>query len=171
MNRLLGVALLLVSVLAFGDVGLTQVNDVSFLATGPAGLKINGKTDKLEVKSEGDDVLLRVPLDTVDTGIDLRNRHMKEKYLDTKAHPFAELKVPKAMLKEGQGQKGSGTFTVHGTSKPVAVVYDVAKTGDGYSVKGEFDINIKAHGIEVPSYLGVTVKPDVKVVAAFAVKP
>lgn len=171
MLRILLAASLCLAFVVQAEVGVLKVNAVNFLATGPAGFKINGQTDKLEVKSEGDSVVLRVPLDTVDTGIDLRNRHMKEKYLDTKSYSHAELKVARALLKEGAGQKGTGTFTVHGTSKEVALNYDVVKAGAGLEVKGNFDVNIKAHGIEVPNYLGITVKPDVKVSAAFLVNP
>jgi hypothetical protein len=38
-------------------------------------------------------------------------------------------------------------------------------------VKGTFKVTIKAHHIDVPSELGITVKPEVKVAAALVVKP
>ena len=157
------------SSLAHADV--VSVKDVSFLAVGPAGLKINGVSTSLETKEEGEFVVFRVPLDTLETGISLRDRHMKEKYLETQKFSHAELKVSKALLKAGRQQKGTGTFTVHGVSKPIDFVYDVTADANGLSVQGTFDINIKQFGIEVPSYLGVTVKPDVKVAANFVVKP
>lgn len=155
----------------FAGLGVNKVNEVGFVAVGPAGFKINGQTSALEVKEDGENVVLRVPMDSVDTGIELRNRHMKEKYVDTKAYPFAELKVARAALKEGSGQKTTGTFTVHGVSKEVSVAFDVQKAGAALEVKGAFDINIKSHGIDVPSYMGITVKPDVKVSASFLVQP
>ncbi|MDP2272807.1 MAG: YceI family protein [Archangium sp.] len=171
MTRLLIALTLCLSTLSLADLGVVKVNDVSFLATGPAGLKIRGETKTLEVKNEGDVVVIKVALDSVDTGIGLRNQHMKEKYLQTGTFPTAELKVARSMLKEGPGQTGTALFSVHGVSKEVAVTYDVVKAGDGLEVKGHFDINIKSHNIDVPSYLGVTVKPEVKVTAAFVVKP
>jgi polyisoprenoid-binding protein YceI len=171
MTRIVLLGSLCLSTLALADLGIAKVNEVSFLATGPAGFKINGQTSSLEVKVDGEMVLLQVPLDTVDTGIELRNRHMKEKYLQTATFPKAELKVAKSLLKEGKGQKGTAHFVVHGEDKEVTVSYDVTKVGEGLEVKGSFDINLKQHGIDIPSYLGVTVKPDVKVTAAFVVKP
>lgn len=171
MPKFLLPAALMFSTLAVADVGVAKVNSVTFMAVGPAGFKINGTTQSLEAKPEGDSVVLRVPLDTVGTGIELRDKHMKEKYLETKTHPMAELKVAKSLLKEGKGQHGTGTFSVHGTSKEVAITYDAAKADDGFVVNGQFDINIKEHAIDVPSYMGVTVKPEVKVVASFVVKP
>jgi polyisoprenoid-binding protein YceI len=162
-------ALVLLATTALADLRVSKVNELQFNATGPAGLKIAGQTTKLEVTEAGDQVTLRVPLDTVDTGIELRNSHMKEKYLETGKFPVAELKVPRAALKEGAGQKTTGTFTVHGQAREVTVTYDVTRTADGLEVKASFDLNINNHGITVPSYLGVTVKPDMKVVASFVV--
>lgn len=169
MRQLIVSVVFMLSSLAYADV--VSVKDVSFLAVGPAGLKINGVSTSLETKEEGEFVVIRVPLDTLKTGIDLRDRHMKEKYLETQKYPHAELKVAKALLKPGAQQKGTGTFTVHGVSKAVDFVYDVTPAGDQINVQGSFDINLKQFGIEIPSYLGVTVKPDVKVAAQFAVKP
>lgn len=171
MVRTILIAALCLASSALAGLGVNKVNEVGFVAVGPAGFKINGQTSALEVKEDGENVVLRVPLDSVDTGIELRNRHMKEKYIDTKSYPFAELKVARAALKEGAGQKTTGTFTVHGVSKEVNVAFDVQKSGGVLEVKGGFDINIKSHGIDVPNYMGITVKPDVKVSASFLVQP
>jgi polyisoprenoid-binding protein YceI len=171
MTRTLFAALVVLTTGSLADLRIAKVSELQFNATGPAGLKITGQTSKLEVSEAGDDLTLRVPLDTVDTGISLRNAHMKEKYLETGKFPFAELKVPRAALKEGAGQKATAAFTVHGQTRDVTVAYDVSKTADGLEVKASFDLNINAHGITVPSYLGVTVKPDMKVVTTFVVAP
>ena len=171
MIRTLLIASICLATFALADVEMIKIDEVGFLATGPAGLKIDGRAKTIDVKTEGETVVLRVPLDSLDTGIDLRNRHMKEKYLDTNRYPPAELRVARAMLKEGAGQTGKGTFSVHGTTQDVALQYDVVKSAQGLSVKGNFDINLKAHDILVPNYLGVTVKPDVKITAAFLVRP
>ncbi len=171
MLRIATLVVMLSSLVALADPAVTQVKDVHFLATGPAGLKIVGQTTKLVAHLEGDQLVISVPLDTVDTGISLRNTHMKEKYLDTKTHPNAELKVPLAALKEGKSQPLKGVFTVHGKSKEVSAMFDAAKNGDALDVNGLFEFNLKHYDIDVPNYLGVTVKPDVQVTAAFTIKP
>ena len=171
MKRMSYLVASLVSSLVFADTRISTVEDVSFIAVGPAGFKINGKTNEISVVQEGDFYVLKVPMDTVKTGIDLRDSHMKEKYVETGKFPNAELKVPKSSLKEGGGQNVKGLFKVHGVEKEVAVNYSVSKDAGAMAVKGTFNINLKNHGIEVPSYLGVTVKPDVVVNANFKVNP
>jgi polyisoprenoid-binding protein YceI len=140
--------------------------EVSFTATGPAGLKIVGNTSQLSVKEDGANVVVTVPLGAVDTGIALRNKHMKEKYLETDKYPNAELTVARASVKEGSGS-AQGTMKIHGQSKPVTFTYNAKKAGAGFAVDGTVKLNIKEFGIDVPSYLGVTVKPEVDVAAKF----
>jgi hypothetical protein len=78
---------LALSLFAFASVAQAKLagsgGEVSFTAVGPAGLKIVGSTTQISVKEDGSNVLVSVPLATVDTGIGLRNKHMKEKYLET----------------------------------------------------------------------------------------
>lgn len=159
----------LVVSLGFAQPNVGSVEEVGFIAVGPAGFKINGKTASISVAEEGDFYVLSVPMDTVKTGIDLRDRHMREKYVETQKFPNAELKVSKASLKEGDGQNAKGLFKVHGVEKEVAVNYSVSKNAEALLVKGTFNLNLKEHGIEVPNYLGVTVKPEVVVRATFQV--
>jgi polyisoprenoid-binding protein YceI len=150
---------------------LVELKAVSFNATGPAGLSIVGRANALEFEQDGDHVILRVPLDGVDTGIELRNRHMREKYLETAKFPHAELRVPASAMAAGPKRTVEGTFTVHGRQKPVTVTYAAEAKGDGLLVDGTFHINLKDYAIDVPNYLGVTVKPDVSVTATFVVAP
>jgi polyisoprenoid-binding protein YceI len=141
--------------------------EVQFTAVGPAGLKIVGTTKDVTVKDDGTNVVIVVPLANVDTGIALRNKHMKEKYLETDKYPNAELTVARGSVKEGSGS-AQGTMKIHGQSKPVSFNYTAKKTGTSFAVDGTMHLNIKEFGIEVPSYLGVTVKPEVDVSAKFS---
>jgi polyisoprenoid-binding protein YceI len=79
---------------------------VQFTATGPGGLTIVGTTKDVNVKDDGTSVTVVVPLANVDTGIALRNKHMKEKYLEVDKFPTAELTVSRSALKL---QEGSGS--------------------------------------------------------------
>ena len=45
---------------------------VNFLASGPAGMKIEGTTNELTVADQGDNLLITVPLANLTTGIGLR---------------------------------------------------------------------------------------------------
>lgn len=161
-----------VPALAFAAFTRTGTPAVAFHATGPAGLKIDGKTAELEVSDSDGKVKISVPLANLDTGISLRNRHMREKYLEVGKYPRAELVVERSALKlPADGTEATGTatgqMTIHGQTKPVPFKYSARLSGGTYAVNGSAHINIKEFGIEVPSYLGVTVKPDVDIDVRF----
>ena len=59
---------------------------------GTAGLHIEGTTHELAISERDGELVFQVPLAGVDTGIGLRNRHMRG-YLDTAHFPDAELHV------------------------------------------------------------------------------
>ena len=111
-------------------------------------------------------------LATLDTGIELRNRHMREKYLEVQKYPNAMLVVDRSTLRlpdEGRESSGSanGTITIHGQSRPVSFTYKVHRNREAFDVTGSVHVNMNDYGIQVPSYLGITVKPDVDIVAGF----
>ena len=148
---------------------------VSFTAIGPAGMKIVGTTSDLAVKDDGSKIAVAVPLANLKTGIDLRDKHMREKYLQVAQFPTAELEVARGSLNlpaDGANASGTGqgTIKIHGVSKPVTFKYVAKRSAASYDVSGNVQINIKEFGIEVPSYMGVTVKPDVDVQVKFTAK-
>lgn len=146
---------------------------VSFTASGPGGLKIVGSTSDLRVTDDGQSVTVAVPLKTLDTKIELRNKHMREKYLEVDKYPDAVLVVSRAELKLPQGAEVSaeapGTLKIHGREKPVKFRYTAKRAGDKMAVSGTVRINIKDFAIEEPSFMGASVKPDVDVAASFSV--
>ena len=142
--------------------------DLSFTATGPAGLNIVGKTSELTISDATTTITVTVPLSTLSTGIDLRDRHMKEKYLETGKYPTAVLQVEKAKLKvPTPGTDIEGKLSLHGVTRTVRVHYSANGSSDKATVTGTVHVNMKEFGINVPSYLGVTVKPDVDVSVQF----
>jgi polyisoprenoid-binding protein YceI len=178
-RRLWGVALssTILSLSAAGHAALSGASDphVSFQASGPAGMKINGTTADLSVAEDpGGNVVVSVSLSNLTTGIALRDQHMKEKYLELPKYPAATLTIARAALSlPASGQRVEGdaraTLALHGQTRPVSVHYDATAEGAGFSTHGKFHINMNEFGISVPSYLGVTVKPDVDVSASFRV--
>ena len=166
------VVTMMVPALAFGAFTKEGDAQASFLAVGPAGLKIEGKTSELDVTEAEGKLRVGVALSNRDTGISLRNKHMREKYLDVAKFPRAELLVDRALLKlPADGSESTGTaigqMTIHGQTKPVTFQYSARRQGGVYAVAGSTRVNMKEFGVEVPTYLGVTVKPDVDVAVRF----
>jgi polyisoprenoid-binding protein YceI len=156
-------------------VALCGASKVSFTGKGPGGFKVVGTSEKLELQDDGERLTLTVPLDSLDTGIELRNRHMREKYLETGKYPQAVLVVPWSALKRakaGETQEGTatGTLTLHGQTRQLPFKYRVVRTGDTQAVSGKLQLNFRDFGVNVPSYMGITVKPDIDVDVAFEAK-
>lgn len=146
---------------------------VAFTASGPGGLKIVGTTSELTTLDDGQTVTVTVTLTHLSTGIDLRDRHMREKYLETPTYPTAVLTVPRASLAlptpgATQAADLQGTVTIHGQTRPSAFHYAATSANGTYRVDAKLHVNMHDFGIVVPSYMGVTVKPDVNIDVHFA---
>lgn len=172
-------ALVLMSITSFALVAAAKLvligdPEVHFQAVGPAGLKINGSAPTLAGKEEGDSLVLTAQATSLETGIGLRDHHLK-KYINADAHPKISFKVKKSSLKipeDGKEVSGkvNGTFTLNGQSKPTSFAYKAKRTGSDLHVQGLGDIDIRKFGIEVPCYLGVCVDPIVKVKVRFKLR-
>ena len=106
------------------------------------------------------------------TGINLRDQHMREKYLEVPKFPVTTLTVARGSLSlptDGHKTEGDvqGTLSLHGQTRPITVHYDITSQGGALVSHGKFRIDMNAFGITVPTYLGVTVKPNVDVTASF----
>jgi polyisoprenoid-binding protein YceI len=168
----LGLALFTVS--ATGNAAFSSASDghVTFDAAGPAGFKIEGKTSEVSVSEVNGNVVITVALAHLTTGIDLRDSHMRDKYLEVPKFPTAVLTVARTALQlPAAGAQveadAPATLTLHGTTRPVTVHYSSKSDGASCQTSGKLHINMNEYGITVPSYLGVTVKPEVDIVASF----
>jgi polyisoprenoid-binding protein YceI len=166
----------LFSLSAVGYAALSSSADahVTFHASGPAGMTFEGTTTDLKVAEDGGNIVIDVPLSNLSTGIALRDHHMKEKYLEVAKYPSTTLIIARSALKfpakddRAEGD-APGTLKLHGQSHPVTLHYEAKGAAAGFAAQGKFRVNMNDFGISVPSYLGVTVKPDVDVSASFSV--
>jgi hypothetical protein len=118
---------------------------------------------------------LAVDLRTLDTGIGLRNEHLKN-YLevdkgqgfDTATLSAIDLTGLSPDAPEGKGSF-TGLLTLHGVTQTVTGAVDVRQTGAGLHVKASFPVALPLYSIRKPRYLGIGVKDTVQVEVAFAV--
>jgi len=98
-------------------------------------------------------------LNTIATGITLRDRQMRENFLETAKFPFAEFtgKFYNAIdLTKESPQKVfvRGTFTIHGVSKELDVVATITPKGrNSLLATASWPLKLSDFGIEVPSLL------------------
>lgn len=97
---------------------------------------------------------IEIDLNSLKTGISMRDDHMKEKYLDTKTYPKAILK--KAV---GKGGKGVGVLTIKG--KDINVKGEYKKEGN--LLISKFNLKLADTGITDVSYKGVGVDEELKI--------
>jgi polyisoprenoid-binding protein YceI len=111
-------------------------------------------------------------LTSLDTGIELRNKHLRENYLHTDKFPEASLSIEKIsdlgkQLKGNSGEKSQFTpvLTLRGKSAPISgATYEI----EGKIVKSEFRIELTDFDIERPMFMGIKVVDAVIVRVQFA---
>jgi len=106
-------------------------------------------------------------LSTIDTGINLRNQHLREKYLEVgKGKGFdhavlSEIRLVGVSGVDGESFEGrtgfSGTLLLHGMEQPVEGTADITRQGTDRRVRAEFRLTLSDFGIATPEYLGVGV--------------
>jgi polyisoprenoid-binding protein YceI len=129
------------------QVDLTRERRVSFLSDAPLE-DFRGVTDRIDgfVYLEGEGLVggtdlraseffFEVDLASLDTGIGLRNRHMRENYLETEDYPFASFSGRVGVL-EGLGERrfsaeAVGELEIHGVAVERAIRCQVTTVGSG----------------------------------------
>lgn len=168
------VVLVLLCAPAFSGATIYQMNpdvgEVSFLARGrPTFIAINGKGEGLngQLKNENGFVSGEISfrLETLQTGIALRDEHLKNKYLHIGQFPLAILKINQLKMPEfGKSFTFEGSLSLHGVEKKIEGVASVETSENKNELKAKFPIKLSMFDIEIPSFQGITVAEDVEVV-------
>ncbi len=160
------VALAVYSGAAEAAMGVTGKPKVAFFATAtPGALDIEGDSSTVNVTDDGTKLAFAVPMESVHTGIDMRDDHMNNEFVEISKFPNATLTVARADLKfpttlgETAGGTIKGTFNVHGVDVVEDVTYTLQRSKTGYRARASFKFDASQHGITIPSYLGITVDP------------
>jgi polyisoprenoid-binding protein YceI len=150
----------------------TVTGKATWQAVGTPGfLRINGEGGTVNgdvVKGPDGKVtgVFKVKLSDYKTGMDLRDTHMKDKYLEVAKFPYATLKLESVAPTEAEFA-WTGTLELKGETKPVK---GTATVKEG-KLSASFAITIKDYpSIGVPAHLGVTVADKVTVVVEGEVK-
>src|ERR1044071_518891 len=122
----------------------------------------------------GVDGALLVKLDTLENGIALRDRHMRENYLEVgkgKGYDVATLENIQIEKADGKGTFRA-TLLLHGQKRQVAGTSTGHRRGDGTThVDAEFPLKVSEFAIPKPTYLGVGVRDEIQVKVAFNAAP
>lgn len=139
---------------AEADVSLTPAGDFVAKNVGVKG-HATQKGDMIEASN------IVVDLRKIETGLALRDKHARDKYLDVKKYP--EMVLVKAV---GKGGKGKGRIKYRGVEKDVEGTYKV----EGGFVHAEFPILLSEFNVTGIKYMGVGVDDEVKIRAKIPLK-
>lgn len=136
-----------------------------------AGSGLSGAAEGL-----GTDLYFEVDLASLDTGIGLRNRHMRDNYLDVEKYPYALFKGTIARIDEMGGDgaarvAAAGTFTVHGVPREREITCDVTPAGSAYRATCAFQVLLSDHSITIPKIMFLKLANEIQVDVAFTVSP
>lgn len=129
-----------------------------------------GKCNYLQGKVSLDENILDfyVDLTTLKTGIDLRDEHMRENYLETHKYPYAEF-YGKMVDKfdpdkdEKQEVTAKGEFTVHGVTREITVDGTIMPTKEGIRLEAKWDLKLDDYNIPIPEVLHYRLSNDLDV--------
>jgi len=147
------------------QVDKNKKSQVKFISDAPIE-DIEGVTSKIdgylawdnENLTEQSEMYFEVDLNSIDTGIGLRNRHMRENYLHTDKYPYTHYK---GKITSSQKLDDStfavvtaGTIFIHGVEKPLSVQGTVKRTGENiYRINTNFQVKLSDFNIEIPSIM------------------
>ena len=116
---------------------------------------------------------VKVDLQTLQTGIGLRDRHMRENYLEVAKGPeFAVATIEGIRVEKKEGKTAfNGTLLLHGQRKEISGTADVKEQDGRLRVQAQFPLSVSQFSIPKPTYLGVGVKDEIQVKVLMTAEP
>ena len=180
----------LLFVLIFTGIGLSaefqidreKKNSVKFISEAPVE-QIEGDTDAIDgyILWEGDNPLnknefyFEVDLNKLDTGIGIRNRHMRENYLETEKFQYA---IFKGNLTSIDTLDNGNTFQVvvegflniHGVDQQYEITGSVINEEKTLKITSDFEIILTDHKITIPKLMFLKISEIIHIELDFYLK-
>ena len=119
-----------------------------------------------------------MPLAGLDTGIGLRNEHMKDNYLEIGKGPdfssafLSSITLPGANAATVTGKTAfSGDLQVHGVTRRVNGTAEIRRAGTSIHISAHLPVRLPEFAIPSPRYLGVGVRDEVQVSVVLEAAP
>jgi polyisoprenoid-binding protein YceI len=156
-------------------------NLVKFISDAPIE-DFEGVTDQIDgyVYWENSDytknseIYVEVDLNTLDTGIGLRNRHMRENYLETDQYPVTYFRgkiVSNRVVNDSTVSiDAQGEIFIHGITQPLTVKADLIEKTGGYRIRTNFIVKLSDFQIEIPSIMFYKIDENMDLQLDFFVK-
>lgn len=139
---------------------------VSFEAIGrPSMLTIRGKSDKplhgaLKIDGQKVSGSCSFDIETLSTGMAMRDDHMKHKYLESQKFPNANLTITKLALPaplSGDKIPFEGELELHGEKQNIQGTASFTPQSDKEAVMLHYELQLGDYGISQPKFSGITI--------------
>ena len=164
-----------------------QRGSVTFdVGTNLLSLSVHGTSDVLRASAhlreatEGlviEQVEAMVPIESLTTGLRLRDEHMRKYIFTTSTGDIPDLRFSSGSVTcptapdAPSGCMLPGELAVRGTPRPFAVALKISRKGAAFRVTGDGTVSLAEYGIPAPSQLGVKTDEEVKVHLDFTARP
>ena len=164
------------------QVNKTRSNVVKFISDAPIE-QVEGITDQIDGyivwqgdnPTENSEFYFEVNLNAVDTGIGLRNRHMRDNYLETDKYRYA--KYAGQVVEYHIGSEDSifnviadGKINIHGIEQPLIIEGVSEKSNDQYHFQCAFKVKLQDHDIKVPQLMFMKISDTIQIELDFYLK-
>ena len=116
---------------------------------------------------------IQVKLDTLQTGIEMRDHHMRDNYLEVgKGSEYAVAILEQIQVDKVEGKSTfRGKLTLHGQTREVVGTAVVQKKDAGLHIEAQFPVKVSEFQIPKPTYLGVGVRDEIQVKVSLSALP
>ncbi len=180
MIKLMMVVFVVLSLKTYADeyhVDKSKKNVVKFISDAPIE-EFEGITDKIDGYFMGNpsdltkksEMYFEVQLNTIKTGIGLRDRHMQENYLHTDKYPithFTGSVIDAKKKTNGFDVIVEGDIFIHGVKKKIKTSGEMIKTSNGYKVSVNFFIALSDYNVKIPSLMFQKINENMEIVLDF----
>jgi polyisoprenoid-binding protein YceI len=146
---------------------------LEFFAIGkPSMLKIHGESAQMTgvLNRDGDQVTgdLEIPLASFETGMKVRNDHLKEKVFETSKFEKAKLTIVTLTLPTGKTGElkdlpFTGKLALHGVEKDVSGTATFTVSDKTLGFEAQLDVKMSDFQMPPPEFMGMTIQDQVKV--------
>lgn len=117
---------------------------------------------------------LEVDLASLDTGLGLRNRHMRNRYLEVEEFRYAFFEGTIQEVEEVSDELlrvwGIGAMEIHGVSRNLRIPCDLSARGDGYQVECSFEVLLSDFDISIPRIMFLKLANEIQLELDFSVR-
>ena len=134
-------------------------------------------TEELTDRTGGaeSEIYFEVDLASLDTGIGMRDRQMRDSYLEVEQYPYAAfggtieqvVSLPGAMFRVTT----RGILGIHGVKQERALTCDLATVNEGYHVNCSFPVFLSDHDIEIPKLMFLKLNNEIRMELDFILEP